>query len=142
MHSLFFQVFRQLNRVTGKDISFHLVEISPFLARTQAQTLCGPTSSLGLSNLTFNRSLRDIDPTREGSGGNTFYHQGITSETDVPVYWYRDLASLPRGFHFYIAHEFFDALPVHKLQVSIMKISFDTEASFEHQYRQKMDSNL
>ena len=95
------------------------MEISPFLAKVQAQTLCGPTG-LGLSNLTFSRTIKDIDPTKEESDGHKYYHHGVTPDTNVPVYWYRNVESLPRGFHFYIAHEFFDALPVHKLQGSLL----------------------
>ena len=37
------------------------------------------------------------------------------SKFGPPVRWYRDLESVPRGcFSFLLAHEFLDALPVHK----------------------------
>lgn len=38
------------------------------------------------------------------------------SKTGVPIHWYDTLSKVPRGFSCFIAHEFLDALPVHKFQ--------------------------
>ncbi|KAG0413324.1 hypothetical protein HPB47_009529 [Ixodes persulcatus] len=43
------------------------------------------------------------------------YKQSITKH-GVPVGWYRHLHDVPRGFSCFVAHEFLDALPVHKFQ--------------------------
>lgn len=58
-----------------------------------------------------------LDPMKESLSGEHFYHHAIAEETGFPIYWYRSITDLPQGFHFYIAHEFFDALPIHKFQV-------------------------
>jgi len=47
---------------------------------------------------------------------NIFYRKGITKD-GVKVYWYYSIYDVPREFSIFIAHEFFDALPIHKFQV-------------------------
>lgn len=42
-----------------------------------------------------------------------FYLKGM-SQYDIPVEWYRQLKDIPNAFSLIIAHEFFDALPIHK----------------------------
>ncbi|CAH1978266.1 unnamed protein product [Acanthoscelides obtectus] len=73
--------------------SLHLVEVSPFLSSAQARRLCIQ------SNLTTN----------DGPA----YRRGI-SHHGIPVFWYNQLEDVPPGFTLLIAHEFFDALPIHK----------------------------
>ena len=87
-----------------------MVEISPFMANLQLQTLCGKLAKRDFKTESV------IDPTSHVENAS-FYHQAVTSDTKIPVFWYRDLMSVPKNFHFYIAHEFFDVLPIHKLQV-------------------------
>lgn len=41
--------------------------------------------------------------------------KGVT-KSGIPISWYRDLQDVPKGYSFYLAHEFFDVLPVHKFQ--------------------------
>nr|XP_060609938.1 protein arginine methyltransferase NDUFAF7, mitochondrial [Anolis sagrei ordinatus] len=90
------RVFNQLNSLLHKcDISVHLVEISSKLSEIQASVLTEGKIELQESCLT--------------------YMQGLT-KTGLPVFWYRDLNDVPGGFNFYLAHEFFDALPIHKFQ--------------------------
>ncbi|KAL1502587.1 hypothetical protein ABEB36_007710 [Hypothenemus hampei] len=74
--------------------SLHLVEISPVLSEVQAKTLCMQ------NNLTKNPK-------------NLYYREGIAHH-GIPVYWYRQLQDVPQGFSLILAHEFFDALPIHK----------------------------
>ncbi|XP_025902749.1 protein arginine methyltransferase NDUFAF7, mitochondrial [Nothoprocta perdicaria] len=91
------RVFKQLASLLSKcDISIHLVEVSPRLSEIQAQMLTGGQ---------VQSSPRD-DPV---------YMKGI-SKTGIPISWYRDIQDVPQGYSFYLAHEFFDALPIHKFQ--------------------------
>lgn len=69
-----------------------LVEISPVLSDIQSKNLCIQ------SHPTFN---------------STHYKEGI-SHQGIPVRWYKQLKDVPKGFTLLIAHEFFDALPIHK----------------------------
>uniref|UniRef100_A0A8D0BT58 Protein arginine methyltransferase NDUFAF7 n=1 Tax=Salvator merianae TaxID=96440 RepID=A0A8D0BT58_SALMN len=90
------RVFSQLSSVLSKcDISVHLVEVSPKLSEIQASILTKEKTEL--------------------SENHSAYMQGIT-KTGLPVFWYRDLNDVPVGNSFYLAHEFFDALPIHKFQ--------------------------
>ncbi|XP_018328011.1 protein arginine methyltransferase NDUFAF7, mitochondrial [Agrilus planipennis] len=84
-----FQHFRVLDTA-----SVHLLEVSPLLSNLQAKRLC-MTSHYDENAVVY----------RKGTS-----HQG------VPISWYRRFADIPKGFSIVIAHEFFDALPIHKLQ--------------------------
>lgn len=77
-------------------ISLHLVEVSPHLIATQSRALCMHSSI-------------STNPK------NTFIRSGETVN-NVPVYWYSDIKDVPKKFSVILAHEFFDALPIHKLQ--------------------------
>ncbi|XP_066261487.1 protein arginine methyltransferase NDUFAF7, mitochondrial-like [Euwallacea similis] len=74
--------------------SLHLVEISPVLSEVQSCTLCMQ------SNLTKNPK-------------SSFYREGITHQ-GIPVFWYNQYQDVPDGFTLLLAHEFFDAMPIHK----------------------------
>nr|XP_056708481.1 protein arginine methyltransferase NDUFAF7, mitochondrial [Euleptes europaea] len=90
------RVFNQLNSLLSKcDISVHLVEISPKLSEIQALTLAEEKVE-----------LMDSSPA---------YMQGV-AKTGLPIFWYRDMNDVPVGNSFFLAHEFFDALPIHKFQ--------------------------
>lgn len=92
------RVFSQLRgALGGAAVSVHLVEVSPKLSQVQAQCLTGDQSQVSAS---------EDEPV---------YRQG-TSTTGLPISWYRNLDDVPRGFSIYLAHEFFDALPIHKFQ--------------------------
>ncbi|XP_029984386.1 protein arginine methyltransferase NDUFAF7, mitochondrial isoform X2 [Sphaeramia orbicularis] len=92
------RVFRQLSSVVGgASVSLHLVEVSPVLARLQADALTGSSGE---------EADGDEDPV---------YHRGRTRD-GLPVSWYRRLDDVPAGFSVFVAQEFFDALPIHKFQ--------------------------
>ncbi|XP_069371488.1 protein arginine methyltransferase NDUFAF7, mitochondrial [Paralichthys olivaceus] len=92
------RVFSQLQSVLCESsVSLHLVEVSPVLSRLQAQTLTRDSS-------------READAEDE-----LVYRRGETA-AGLPVSWYRRLDDVPTGFSIFIAHEFFDALPIHKFQ--------------------------
>ncbi|KAM8785830.1 protein arginine methyltransferase NDUFAF7, mitochondrial isoform 2-T3 [Rhynchonycteris naso] len=95
---IFGEVFSQLGSVLKNcDISIHLVEVSQKLSEIQALTLTEEKVPL------------------ERSDGSPVYMKGVT-KSGIPVSWYRDLQDVPKGYSFYLAHEFFDVLPVHKFQ--------------------------
>uniref|UniRef100_A0A6J0T8U3 Protein arginine methyltransferase NDUFAF7 n=2 Tax=Pogona vitticeps TaxID=103695 RepID=A0A6J0T8U3_9SAUR len=90
------RVFKQLNSLLSKcEISIHLMEVSPKLSEIQASVLTEENTKLQESS--------------------TAYMQGIT-KTGLPIFWYRNLNDVPGGNSFYLAHEFLDALPIHKFQ--------------------------
>ncbi|XP_049846873.1 protein arginine methyltransferase NDUFAF7, mitochondrial isoform X1 [Schistocerca gregaria] len=90
------KVLRKFNSTDG--VSLHLVEISQHMSKLQAQALkCIQTNESGLPN------------------ENMEYQSAVTTD-GISVKWYRQIQDVPRGFSCIIAHEFFDALPVHKLQ--------------------------
>uniref|UniRef100_A0A6Q2XUA3 Protein arginine methyltransferase NDUFAF7 n=1 Tax=Esox lucius TaxID=8010 RepID=A0A6Q2XUA3_ESOLU len=92
------RVFSQLSgALGGATVSVHLVEVSPKLSQIQAQCLSGDQSRVSAS---------EDEPV---------YRQGTTA-AGLPISWYRNLDDVPRGFSVYLAHEFFDALPIHKFQ--------------------------
>ncbi|XP_067844804.1 protein arginine methyltransferase NDUFAF7, mitochondrial isoform X2 [Heptranchias perlo] len=92
------RVFSQLRSVLREsEISVHLVEVSPKLGEVQAQLL-----TEGEQHLLHDPSA-------------AIYKMG-TTKTGLPISWYRDLQDVPKGFSFYLAHEFFDVLPIHKFQ--------------------------
>uniref|UniRef100_A0A452J0P6 Protein arginine methyltransferase NDUFAF7 n=1 Tax=Gopherus agassizii TaxID=38772 RepID=A0A452J0P6_9SAUR len=95
---IFGEVFNQLGSLLNKcDISIHLVEVSPKLSEIQAFTLTG------------GKIQPELDVT------SPVYMKGI-SKAGIPIFWYRELQDVPQGTSFYLAHEFFDALPIHKFQ--------------------------
>ena len=94
-----FTKFPELN----KGLSIHLVEVSEKLSEMQETKLSGKPATA----------------TQSDSSANTLPHyKECRSKHGPSVYWYRDLRDVPRGYTAFVAHEFFDALPIHKFQVS------------------------
>lgn len=94
------RVLGQLRPVLGQaSVSVHLVEVSPTLSLIQAQTLT-----------TAEHSGHQV-----AADDQEVYRRGETAE-GLLVSWYRRLEDVPAGFSIFIAHEFFDALPIHKFQ--------------------------
>ncbi|XP_052836500.1 protein arginine methyltransferase NDUFAF7 homolog, mitochondrial [Drosophila gunungcola] len=81
----------------GAEFSMHMVEVSPFLSKAQAQRFC----------YTHNTVPED---------SQLPHYQVGTTATGTKAFWHRRLEDVPQGFSLVLAHEFFDALPVHKLQ--------------------------
>ncbi|XP_072217767.1 protein arginine methyltransferase NDUFAF7, mitochondrial isoform X2 [Leuresthes tenuis] len=92
------RVFGQLRSVLSEtSVSLHLVEVSAALSLVQAQNLTG-------------NSCQEVD-----SEDDRVYRRGETP-SGLPVSWYRRLEDVPAEFSIFVAHEFFDALPIHKFQ--------------------------
>ncbi|KAL4703359.1 hypothetical protein ACJJTC_013125 [Scirpophaga incertulas] len=79
----------------AKDLSLHLVEISSTMQNMQANRLC------------ISHREMDIESPHN--------YEGETI-SGMKVYWYNDLKKVPNNFSWYIAHEFFDVLPIHKFE--------------------------
>ncbi|XP_031558295.1 protein arginine methyltransferase NDUFAF7, mitochondrial-like [Actinia tenebrosa] len=92
-------------RVIGKfkdleeKLSLHLVEVSPALSDIQARLLTGVESKVS-----------DFDKDYPLS-----YRQGKTP-SGIPVSWYQAVQDVSPGNTFFLAHEFFDALPIHQFK--------------------------
>ncbi|XP_061927647.1 protein arginine methyltransferase NDUFAF7 homolog, mitochondrial isoform X2 [Apis cerana] len=93
-----FKQFKSLN-----DISIHLVEVSPILSQIQAKNLC--------------KTIIEYDQKKKKSKNNsTSYYKEGTTEDGIKLYWYHSIKDVPKKFSIFLAHEFFDALPIHKFQ--------------------------
>uniref|UniRef100_A0A8C8LRA1 Protein arginine methyltransferase NDUFAF7 n=1 Tax=Oncorhynchus tshawytscha TaxID=74940 RepID=A0A8C8LRA1_ONCTS len=108
----------------GKPSHFQLVEFGPgrgslandILSIQLRGALGGAAVSVHLVEVSSKLSQA---LTRDQSQGwarkdEPVYRQGTTT-TGLPISWYRNLDDVPRGT-IYLAHEFFDALPIHKFQ--------------------------
>lgn len=82
-----------------EGLSCHLVEISPEMSQLQASSL-----KVNLGKCEDSNSQSD--------------RKGMT-DNGVPVHWYNHFKSIPPAFSVILAHEFFDALPIHKFKVSL-----------------------
>lgn len=113
------QVFSQFGEIRDA-VSVHLVEVSPKLSDMQREKLSG-------------------DSAVQVSGDKPYYNC-CHSKYCPEIFWYRSLTDVPRNFTFFIAHEFFDALPIHKFQkkdgrwLEVM-IDADDDAATEHHLR-------
>lgn len=83
-------------------MSVHLIEVSPALSAKQAEKL----------NIS---SEKPVDSTLDEG---EYYMHGVT-EDGIKVYWYYSINDVPRKFSIILAHEFFDAMPIKKLQVLV-----------------------
>ena len=87
-----------------QDVSVHFVETSPVLTKIQEARLCG---------YFHNKPEKpEVDDGKNSSNQNVIHH--AISKHGPPVRWYTRLADVPTGFSFFIANEFFDALPIHQ----------------------------
>ena len=88
--------------------SLHLVEISPALANMQSDRLVAVGNDY---------SVNDSDVYVKDKQHSHAYMRKAT-KFGCDVSWYRSLADVPFGRSIFLAHEFLDALPVHKFQVN------------------------
>lgn len=92
-----FQTFDQLQ--LQSLVNVHLVEVSDSLSKLQAERLC------------VNVQHHDLK-SRFSMSGET--------KSGVKVFWYKTVQDIDMThFSLVVAHEFFDALPIHKFQVGI-----------------------
>ncbi|XP_066281071.1 protein arginine methyltransferase NDUFAF7, mitochondrial-like [Branchiostoma lanceolatum] len=94
------RVFQQFPMMQDA-VSLHLVEVSPKMAAMQEERLTGV--------------IKD-DKRKNAASGEDIVYKRRKTKSGVPISWYSDIHDLPQGFSCYIAHEFLDALPVHKFQ--------------------------
>ena len=141
-----FQCFEKFPAMKD-SVSVHLVEVSPKLSEMQRQKLTGSrtssspnthsdshTSSSSVSSSTDTHTTAELntpDRTQEtpgespqhcsqteaSPGDSPLYYKTCHSRYGPDVFWYHQLKDVPPSYSFYIAHEFFDALPIHKFQV-------------------------
>lgn len=76
-----------------------MVEVSEILSKIQSEKLCTSVENYNTDSY--------------------FYKSGKT-KIGVNIYWYKSIQDIKmEQFSFVIAHEFFDALPIHKFQVGL-----------------------
>jgi NADH dehydrogenase [ubiquinone] 1 alpha subcomplex assembly factor 7 len=119
------RVCSKLKVVPAEALSIHLVELSPYLSKMQAQKLCFTSTEFDKQN--------DLP----------FYRIGETV-SGSKIYWYQRIEDVPKEFSIILAHEFFDALPIHKLQKdgNVWKeILVDIDPQNEEKFRFVMSRN-
>ena len=100
----FLHIFQELS---DNGVSIHLVECSQQMRKIQESTLCGyfhGHAHTYQDERQENTSKKNID---------MYEHRAVT-KFGLHVYWYPRFEDVPEAFSFYLAHEFFDALPIHK----------------------------
>ncbi|XP_059162321.1 protein arginine methyltransferase NDUFAF7, mitochondrial-like [Physella acuta] len=97
------RVFSQFPNIADK-VSLHLVEISPTMSSLQAAKLCEKNEPDNFKTCKSN----------PGDSTTVTCQYQSTSKYGTQVFWYKELADVPKGLSCFIAHEFLDALPIHK----------------------------
>ena len=104
-------MFAQFPKVRDA-VSLHLVEVSPRLSEMQYSKLTNSQSQgSAVSQTTSSEPC----------------YRSCVSYHNFNVHWYRQLADVPKGPSFFIAHEFFDVLPIHKFQVDASTNQFTSK---------------
>ncbi|XP_074596791.1 protein arginine methyltransferase NDUFAF7, mitochondrial [Brevipalpus obovatus] len=112
------RIFARLGYTKDK-VQINLVEVSPHLAKLQENKLCGSNSIEWDLN---------------------YFTKSSTTSLGYPITWYQSFEQVPsnKGFTFFLANEFFDALPIHKFQKSSdgewreVLIDIDNEGKFRY----------
>ncbi|KAI9673399.1 MAG: hypothetical protein M1817_002861 [Caeruleum heppii] len=119
---------RNFQSLSSSIEAVYLVEASPSLREAQRKLLCGD------------------EPIKEIQDG----FRSLSKYSNIPVIWYEDIRFLPRGEEkspFIVAHEFFDALPIHIFQsvppsqpstssTTPLAVSSSSRTSFVPQWRE------
>ena len=92
-------------------VSLHLVEVSKKMSDMQYHKLIGHTLFQECNSNSFMGNAVVKEP---------YSYKHCISKFNIPVNWYNKMDDVPQEFSCFIAHEFFDALPIHKFQVSIL----------------------
>ena len=87
-------------KIRPTDIQLHLVEKSTHLSTVQDRNICQKEVD------SFNAIPSTLEET---------YRMSSTKD-GVEVRWHYDFSYVPEGFSFTLAHELFDALPIHKFK--------------------------
>ncbi|XP_055302152.1 protein arginine methyltransferase NDUFAF7 homolog, mitochondrial [Sitodiplosis mosellana] len=114
------RVFAQFG--LSDKFSLHLVEVSPYLSELQAKRLCCQHTE-----------------TKKGDLDSVPYYRKGESVSGIEIFWYREIKHVPKSFSIFLAHEFFDALPIHKFHRtddnSWQEILIDTDKTEENHFR-------
>ena len=87
-------------KIIDSSFSVSFIEVSPYLSQVQEKNLCDP------------KSVQLVQPQLPK---DVTYYKESTTIYGSPVRWYNHISDLPHTFTLFLAHEFFDALPIHKL---------------------------
>ncbi len=85
-------------KIAETYFSVSLIEVSPYLSQIQEKCLCK----------TQDEKISELPKESQ-------HYKESKSLYGSPVQWYNHISDLPRTFTLFLAHEFFDALPIHKL---------------------------
>ncbi|XP_047736232.1 protein arginine methyltransferase NDUFAF7, mitochondrial isoform X3 [Hyalella azteca] len=109
--TLMLDVLRSLGRlgVSGTALEVHLVEVSPHYRLLQQRALCPQPQDNNPSSEEF-PSIGEEPPVYSPPSPFPSY-----TPSGSAVFWHETLDSVPSGFSMFLAHEFFDVLPIHKL---------------------------
>lgn len=94
------RVFGQFKQ-THQKVSLHLVEMSRPMSKLQEETLTG--------NVSTSTPFAEL----------TSPYKSCTLPSGVDVHWYLSVKDVPKGLSYFIAHEFFDALPIHQFMKTV-----------------------
>ncbi|XP_071165769.1 protein arginine methyltransferase NDUFAF7, mitochondrial-like [Mytilus edulis] len=114
------RVFKNFPEI-NESVSLHMVEISPVLAQIQIEKLTGEKlTSEQSSRLTDGYNSSGLETPDSSEKISKHYYQCKT-KYGINAYWYKLLHDVPSEHSLYLAHEFFDALPICKFQKTAEK---------------------
>ena len=98
--------------MTNEHVSIHLVEVSQQMRQLQESTLCGYFHG-------HSHNAIENDSKNKVAENTELYEHKAIGKYGNNIYWYPRIEDVPNEFTFYLAHEFFDALPIHKFVKSL-----------------------